>query len=1212
MSGLELAASIAGFISLGIECCKGITDYCNSYQGAQRDVELLQEDTSNLMHTLQSLEGAMDDVSLKMEIEQSIAGIFETAKVRVLELSEELKKFIEPDKSKSKRKAMSMKVRILYPFQEKSLQKMRGDISKINEILQQATSSVLLRQQNKINDTIDRVHESVELDKIKDWLKPPDFSPSHSTASDKKSENTGAWFFNNPEFREWKNSSCSVLWVSGGAGRGKTVLCSTAINYLTTGSKRDYTSGIAYLYFDQTNHSVSQEHNMLLRSLVHQLSSQNIASHSNTDGSAPGPLKNLYARNQNGTKPPLTQDLMSTLRSLIGLFSPCYLVADALDECKDRHEFLRFINTIVGQWKIPHVRFLITSRSELDTELPGRNWRGFTVSMEENINGDVRTYVETTLNRADEPLNQWNAEERKAIAKSLIARANGNFRWVACQLEVLRGCFTKKELEQALESLPATLEDTYERTLAAVDESRRESLCQILRWLCFSSRPMRLDEMCEVLAIDFESKPRARYDPEKCLQVNAARYFHQFSNLMSVTTVRMASEEYKELRLAHLSVRDYVLSKKILNSSASFFYITEPIAQRSIAEACIIYLQQFETKEELPTYSEAIKDTPLARYAARYWSQHVQAAIKAAATQPSSEIALPNGIDAQQATVIILIIQFLTQMLRLLGVSSPVLLQISNNQDPLADLNELCVEFLVSQGQSQIRFFDPDTPWLTKPDVSRPLGSVPSALYTAAQAGFLQPVRQLLRQGMDPNVVGGRFGTPLQAAACKGFPDIVALLLENGADPNFRAGDYVYALQGASSYGHEACVKILLDAGAEINGTGGDYHTAIHAAAYNGHVRVIELLAEYGADIDSPEPVENRTPLTIAASQGHTAVAKFLLDQGADILWKDSGGWTALDESAPAGFEALSELLIKHNPDILKSRDKENSTALHHTASQNHPTIVELMLRSGIDPHVGNSRDNRTALFKAVKSGNIEVVQIFLKYGAMVQAVDHKGWTPLHIAAYCGFVEIGELLLENGADVDAGPDGWTPLHIAVVREQLEFIAFLLDNDADVMVQNETGRTAFDCLQFFEDYQNEVIIRRLHIEDNFFTLCGLRSAASRAQNVHVRDLLERGADINARDEGGFTAIYWAACKGHNSTVRLLIESGADVNVRNDSGDSIMDCWLDQETIDLAIEYGFKEMDEEDVSSAAEWSRRHLIGKEMHDLIKERMPRDALPH
>ncbi|KAF3101009.1 hypothetical protein TWF102_004610 [Orbilia oligospora] len=1158
MSGLELAASLTGLVSFGMELCKGITQYCMSYQGAQKDIELLHEDTNALIQTFESLQNAMQDSTLKLELEKSVAHIFSACRERVASLSKELEKYIEPTKAQSKRGSISIKARIFYPFQEKGVQKLRDDISRINEILQQATGSVLIRQNNKINDTIDRIHGSRELDKIKDWLLPPDFSTSQMIASDKRSENTGSWFLESEEFVRWQDSPCSLLWVSGGAGRGKTVLCSTAIDHLIADSEHQRSSAVAYVYFDQTNQSVSQDHNRLLRSLVQQLAAQN------STGSIPAPLKNLYSRSQNGTRPPMTHDLTNTLRHLIETFSPCYLVADAFDECKEKQAFLKLVNTIIGQWRIPQVRFLVTSRSELSSELPNRSWKGFTLSLEESNNGDVRSYIETTLESPGEPLNAWDPERRKSIAKSLIARGNGNFRWVACQLERLRECSTNKDLDETLEGLPSTLEETYERTLAKVEESRKSSICHILRFLCFSARPMRLDEMSEVPAIDFEAKPRPKYCSEKRLVVGKAGYFNKYSDLFSIATIKAGDEEYSELRLAHLSVRDYLLSTKILTSPVSYFYITELSAHHSIAQACIVYLQQFGTGDQLPTYEEAIFETPLTLYAARFWFHHVQASIKAASQQSSVATAYPTGIDAQQATLIILIIQFLTQLLGLLGVEAPVLMKSSGVKNQLLDLNQLCADFLVSQGQTQIRFFDPDTPWVEKPRVSTTPGHAgPSPLYTAAQAGFLDVVRQLVRQGMDINSVGGRFGTPLQAAACKGYTDILLFLLKEGADPNLRGGDYGCALQGASRYGQEACVKILLKAGVDVNATCGEYYTAAHAAAFHGHAHVLKLLADNGADIHILRPRDRAEPLMLAASVGHLAVVELLVSLGANILTRDHDECTALHNSAPAGFDEMVKLVIAHDRASLKTLDRLGNTALHYTVAQNFPSVVELLLQNGMDPNLGNDQ-GRTALHSAIRTGNIEVIETLLRYGAIVNKKDAEGWTPLHLAAYFDKLEVGQMLLDtDGSIIDIpGPNGYTPLHIAILRTNVESVKFLGNRGAEFT----------NCLRVFDAIDGAVMLRNFHMS-YISPITGLRIAASYGLEVQLRDLLEGEADINGTDEGGRSALYYASRMGKNSIVRFLIENGADVNAKTDDDESFMDFWLDQDIIDLAYKNGY---------------------------------------
>ncbi|RSL58813.1 hypothetical protein CEP54_007574 [Fusarium duplospermum] len=493
------------------------------------------------------------------------------------------------------------------------------------------------------------------------------------------------------------------------AGRGKTVLCSTIINHLLQHCEDKPTSGVAYFYFDYTNASISQHHNRLLRSLIEQLSSQN--------GAVPKPLKTLYERCRHGTTQPTEAELTQTLRNVIQLFSPCYLAIDAVDESKEKQEFLKLLNVVAGQWRLPQVHFLVTSRTELDMEIPKRTWQGVTMSIQDGIVGDVESQVLSTLRDENGALSQWDPDQREMIAKSLIDNSRGNFRWVACQLQALEECHTAQELDEALESLPTTLEETYERSLLAIEEKRREGFRHILRWLSFSARPMHLDEITEVLAIDFSAKPRAQYDPRKRL-VNSAKFFHKHSNLVSVSTVKGSTGQHQELRLAHLSVRDYLLSNKIAGSPASYFTINSLSAHRSIAEACIVYLQKFTKSDEGLEKSQ--KTQSLAPYAARFWSYHVQAATAA------------------------------------------------------ADLNSLCGELLSAQ------------------------------------------------------------------------------------------------LEG---------------------------------------------------------------PLIQAAAEGHTATVQLLLKLGADSLLRDRGGWTALDESAPPGFDAVVRVLIDHDPAILQSRDNSDKSALHHTTS---------------------------------------------------------------------------------------------------------------------------------------------------------------------------------------------------------------------------------------------------------------------------------------
>ncbi|KAM6516934.1 hypothetical protein FSOLCH5_007883 [Fusarium solani] len=713
------------------------------------------------------------------------------------------------------------------------------------------------------------------------------------------------------------------------------------------------------------------------------------------------------------------------------------------------------------------------------------------MSIQDGIAGDVESQVLSTLRDENGALSQWDPDQRDVIAKSLIENSRGNFRWVACQLQALEECHTALELDEALKSLPATLEETYERSLLAIEEKRREGFRHILRWLSFSARPMHLDEITEVLAIDFFTKPRPQYDPRKRL-VNSAKFFHKHSNLVSISTVKNSTGQHQELRLAHLSMRDYLLSNKIVGSPASFFTINSLSAHRSIAEECIVYLQQFTASDgEL---EKSPKAHSLAPYAARFWSYHVQAATAAAGKERSSSSrALLETSNPKAVPLIILIIELLAQILRVFGF--PVL---STERELQTDLNSLCVELLSAQLEGQIRFFDPDTPWIDKPDVSRRINALPSGLYYAAHSGLTDSVRLLLAKGMDVNAIGGRHGTALQAASCRGYKDIVQLLLESGAEVNQLAGDYGYALQGAACYGHEECVKLLLDWKADVNAKGGEHHTTLHAAAFNGHEKIVETLVERGAAInDTGSEDRGQSPLIEAAAEGHTATVKLLLKLGANSLLRDQGGWTALDESAPPGYDAMVRILIDHDPAIIQSRDKRGKSALHYTVRQGHVSTVSLLLERGADVNATDI-DGRTA----VKSGNKAIVEIIIKHKADASIQDEEGWSVLHMAAFHGHVEVGEALIEAGTQISEGPEGILPLHTAALRRHIRFIELLLDHGAKALAETESGANALHFLELNETYQAEAVAHRLNIDIHNLTITGLRIAASGGRDARI--------------------------------------------------------------------------------------------------------------
>lgn len=179
--------------------------------------------------------------------------------------------------------------------------------------------------------------------------------------------------------------------------------------------------------------------------------------------------------------------------------------------------------------------------------------------------------------------------------------------------------------------------------------------------------------------------------------------------------------------------------------------------------------------------------------------------------------------------------------------------------------------------------------------------------------------------------------------------------------------------------------------------------------------------------------------------------------------------------------------------------------------------------------------------------------------------------------AFHGYIEVSEALIKVRTTISEGPKGILPLHIAALRKHIRFIEFLLGHGADALTETKSGANALYFLELNDTYQAGAVARRLNIDLNYLTVTGLRIAAGEGRDARIRELLERGANINGRDEGGHTALTWAAMKGHTLTMRLLIENGADVDSRVDDGRAAMNCFygMGEDIVNLLWEHGYKD-------------------------------------
>jgi hypothetical protein len=380
-------------------------------------------------------------------------------------------------------------------------------------------------------------------------------------------------------------------------------------------------------------------------------------------------------------------------------------------------------------------------------------------------------------------------------------------------------------LRKSLASLPRTLDQTYDRILTAISEEYAEYAMRILQWLTFSARPLSVEEVAEVVAIDVARDPA--FDCDEVLE-DPLEALNICSSLVTITTNevdRRSGSAQRIVALAHYSVQEYLVSDRIRQGSAKQYSMQETECQSAITRGSLKYLMQLQQ----PLERETLQVFALARYSAEFWSSHLQ----------------KTGDEGEQASQL---------AASLMAREKPAYL-------------------------TWIQLHDPDRSW-EGTNLEKSLDSVPMPLYYAASLGFSTVTRLLLDAGADVNAQGGEYGNALQAASARGYEQVVKMLLDAGADFNAQGGDYGNALQAASLGGYEQVVKTLLNAGAEVNAQGGDFGNALQAASDGGHEQVVKTLLNAGAEVNAQGGYYGNA-LQAALIWGHEQIVKMLLDAGA-------------------------------------------------------------------------------------------------------------------------------------------------------------------------------------------------------------------------------------------------------------------------------------------------------------------------------------------
>ena len=422
-----------------------------------------------------------------------------------------------------------------------------------------------------------------------------------------------------------------------------------------------------------------------------------------------------------------------------------------------------------------------------------------------------------------------------------------------------------------------------------------------------------------------------------------------------------------------------------------------------------------------------------------------------------------------------------------------------------------------------------------KVDVNAAQPDGATALHWAAYRDDLHIADLLIRAGADVNAKNQLGVAPLYLACENGNAAMVEALLKGGGDPNAALPSGETALMTAARSGSVGAVKALIGRGADANARERmDGQTALMWAVSRQHPEVVDVLIRAGGDVNAPSDVRRQvvsrhlrpcctargskpvvmeeggfTPLLFASRVGDLASARLLLAAGADVNVTTPDGASALVIAAHSGQTAVATLLLE------KGADPDTAgalyTALHAAVLRDDLRLLQTLLGGGADPNatvISGTEMQRQAKYFGLDGGLV-------------------GATPFFLAAKYANTAAMDLLVAAGADPQRGlGDGTTPLMAAAG-----------------MLTRGLGRGGKDRKdRDMDSAQNDLAYGQ--DED-------LRAQMNSGISA-VKLAVEQGADVNAANTAGETALHSAARHGLETVIEFLVSEGAQLDAKTERG------------------------------------------------------------
>lgn len=570
-------------------------------------------------------------------------------------------------------------------------------------------------------------------------------------------------------------------------------------------------------------------------------------------------------------------------------------------------------------------------------------------------------------------------------------------------------------VESALSDLPADLDETYSRTLKAIDRQYWEHARAAFQILAACNRPLKVEELAEAIVVvphckAFDTDDRL-FDPKQIITICGG------------LIVRIA--DTNEVVFAHYSVQEYMLSTRILYGDVAFFALSKGGAGQRLGDICLTYLLSFDEPESI--YEGIREHFPFLDYALHHWHIHVQI------YEEDHLVRLPSlcasFLDVRRNHAFF-------NWLSLLSSKALFRLGWVLGDDPEEPINGMMVLGRNDIAQALL------PQWRARHSHGR---SCDNVLRLAIQTADLETLSAAFDAGCNINSIHSARSTPSVIAARTGNVDIVRAVLRAGAVINVDVQDsgkstHLPATQHTSAcpalevgiaYKHVAVVRALLESGADPNarGTRGESMLAVvlrsRSSSSSDRLNMIELLLQYGADINGRGA--HGTVLHHALIFGLSGLARYLLANGADVSVVAGDFGTTLQAAAYRSDPEIVSQLIDSGLDV-NERGGWFGTALQAATHECRIEMIRLLISNGADVNlavpIGQTPSSFITRELSIRSDRQQV-----------PADVHPQASSLSLACYFGDLESVKLLLEAGAQVKIGQEAYSsPLQWLIVRK----------------------------------------------------------------------------------------------------------------------------------------------------------------------------------